>query len=66
MKKMIARRIKKILAEKGETQQEFAEALGFKSRQSVIRRLNGSTLTSEKDIKKICKHLKATKEELGF
>lgn len=66
MKKSIVNRIKKMIRQKGETQEEFAKAIGFKNRQSIIRRFNGQTCTSEKDIKAICKHLRVSKEELGF
>jgi len=66
MKKSTANKIKKILRERGETQQEFAEALGFSSRQSVLRRFRNDVITTEKDIRKICNHLKIKKEELGF
>lgn len=58
--------LREAMSAKGDTQQDLANMLGFRSYISLNRRLCEHVKWKEHEIKFICKRYKKTKEELGF
>jgi antitoxin component HigA of HigAB toxin-antitoxin module len=59
-------KLRKAMADYGDTYQDLANYLGLRMYASISRKLNGETGWKKEQIKKVCRRYKMTKEELGL